>query len=113
MEKKMKTLDNINNDIKNLKKEMFCQEVGNDFYYTSPLYHKHLIRLHALEHERDILLGKEPPLKMNFDTYDNNKQIMLKNIAKQEGEYFANECRDLKAEDICILSGNAFDKTVN
>ena len=76
MEKKMKTLDNINNDIKNLKEEMFCQEVGNDFYYTSPLYHKHLIRLHALEHERDILLGKEPPLKMNFDTYDNNKQIM-------------------------------------
>lgn len=109
----MKTLDNINNDIENLKEEMFCQEVGNDFYYTSPLYHKHLIRLHALEHERDILLGKQPPLKMNFDIYDNDKRILLKNIATKEGEYFANECCDLKTEDINKLSESTLDKTVN
>jgi hypothetical protein len=109
----MKTLDNINNDIENLKEEMFCQESGNDFYYTSPLYHKHLIRLHALEHERDILLGKQPPLKMNFDVYNNNKRILLKNIAAKEGEYFANECCDLKTEDINKLSKDALTGHIN
>lgn len=109
----MKTLDNINNDIANLKEEIFCQEMGNDFYYSSPLYHKHLIRLHALEHERNILLGKEPPVKINFDGYTDDKKILLKKVAATEGEYFAHECRDLKAEDISVLNKNDTQTTVN
>lgn len=109
----MKTLDNINNDITNLKEEIFCQEMGNDFYYSSPLYHKHLIRLHALEHERNILLGKEPPVKINFEDCADDKKILLKKVAEAEGEYFAHECRDFKTKDICNLSKSGNCKTTN
>lgn len=100
----MKTLDSINNDIAKLKDEIYCQEIGNDFYYTSPLHHKHLLQLHALERERDVLIGKEPPLKIDFEDFPDDKKILLKSVAQKEGNYFANECRDLNAEDICILN---------
>lgn len=62
----MKTLDEITAEIHETKERIFCQEAGNDMYYTSPLYHRHLAQLQDLEREQSILLGKSAPFYCDF-----------------------------------------------
>ncbi len=99
----MKTLDEINNEIKFIKELIFCQENGNDSYYSSPLYHRHLLRLDALERERDVLCGKQSPENIDFTECSADKQILLNSVAKQNGCWFAKECRTLNNKDIIEL----------
>lgn len=52
------TLDNLIASKKQLEEEIMCQEIGNDFYCTSPLYTKHQHKLYQLNQEIDKLIGK-------------------------------------------------------
>lgn len=54
----MKTLQQIKKEIASLQDEILCQEIGNDFYYTSPLYRKHILALQALENEQKSALER-------------------------------------------------------
>ena len=51
----MKTLQQISREIRALQEEMMCQKIGNDFYYTSPLYRRHTLALTALEAEKEAI----------------------------------------------------------
>lgn len=103
----MKTLDEINNEIKFIKELIFCQENGNDSYYSSPLYHRHLLQLEALEHERDVLSGKSSPDKVDFKDCSVEKQILLNSVAKKNGYWFAKECREYNNNEIKQINKDA------
>lgn len=51
----MKTLYQIQKEIENLQDEILCQKIGNDFYYTSPLYRLHFQRLSKLHAQKNAL----------------------------------------------------------
>lgn len=74
-EKKMTTLDHIKEQLKYLRNEILCQDIGNDTYYSSPLYHEHLLKLAELETEEQFLEGKIPAdiLKNNIRIYEVKK----------------------------------------
>ena len=99
----MKTLDEIEKDITELKDRILCQEVGNDSYYLSPLYHEQLLMLHALENEAAVLKGKSLPIKLDFEKYPPDKQIFLKNIVNEKGLSFAHNYKDLSADELNFL----------
>lgn len=53
------TLFEINQQIKNLKEEIRCYQIGHDFYETSPLFQKHQKLLYTLEKQKkDLLMQK-------------------------------------------------------
>ena len=99
----MKTLDEIENEISLLKDNILCQEIGNDSYYISPLYHEQLIQLQALENEADVLRGKVIPVKINFEDYPPEKRILLKKISKTSGLCFAHNYKDLNTTELDFL----------
>ena len=87
----MKTLKEIEKNINILKEKIMRQEIGNDSYYLSPLYHEQLLKLSALEHEAEVLKGKSPP-------------IQIKEIISEEGICFANNYKDLSDTDLVFLN---------
>ena len=99
----MKTLDEIEKNIIQLKEQILCQEIGNDSYYLSPLYHEQLIKLEALEREADVLKGKALPLMMDFEKYPPEKSILLQKIAKENDLIFANNYKDLSTDELIFL----------
>ncbi len=99
----MKTLDEIKKEILILKDKILCQNIGNDSYYMSPLFHKQLLQLEALEHEADVLNGKSAPIIINLDEYPPQKQEILKKIIKENGTTFANNYKDLSLNDLIFL----------
>ena len=92
----MKTLDEINNEIKFIKELIFCQENGNDSYYSSPLYHRHLLRLESLEHERDVLCGKISPEDIMFNSYSAQVPILTDNSVEDKLKLAADKTGNLK-----------------
>lgn len=99
----MKTLDEINEEIKVLNEKILCQEIGNDSYYLSAQYHEQLLQLEALKIEADVLSGKIPPVYENFDKYPPEKQAVLKKITESRGIYFASNYKDLPLKDLLYL----------
>ncbi len=99
----MKNLDEIEKEINDLKEKIMCQEIGNDSYYLSTLYHEQLLKLRALESEAEVLRGKSLPIKINFDKYPPVKRDILSKIALENGIYFANNYKDLKVNDLLFL----------
>ena len=59
----MKTLQQIKKEIATLQDEILCQKIGNDFYYTSPLYRKHILALQTLENEQKSALERSKSKK--------------------------------------------------
>ena len=100
----MKTLDEIEKEISYVKEQIKCQEIGNDSYYLSALYHEQLLRLEALEEEASVLSGKSVPIEVDFDKYPPEKCNLLKKIAEQNGICFANNYKDLNIEDLRFLN---------
>ncbi len=100
----MKTLNEIEDEIEKLKEQMICQEIGHDSYYSSPLYHKNLLRLQALEQEEQVLKGKMAPISISFDGLSIKKQHLLHDIAESHGFWCADYCRELKETDLIQAS---------
>ena len=100
----MKTLDELEKEISCLKEQIMCQEIGNDSYYLSALYHEQLLRLEALEEEASVLSGKSVPIEVYFDKYPPEKCSLLKKIAEQNGICFANNYKDLNVDDLKFLN---------
>lgn len=100
----MKTLKEIEKNINILKEKIMCQEIGNDSYYLSPLYHEQLLKLSALEHEAEVLKGKSPPIQINFSDCSETKKKILKEIISEEGICFANNYKDLSDTDLVFLN---------
>lgn len=100
----MKTLPEIENSINILKEKIMCQEIGNDSYYLSPLYHEQLLKLEALEHEAEVLKGKSLPIKTDLSNCSENKKNILEQIIKDEGLCFANNYKDLSDTDLVFLN---------
>ncbi len=96
----MKTLEQLENEISQLKHEILCQETGNESYYISPLYHQHLLKLEALEHEASVLKGKAAPLQINFDDLPENQRLILNDLAAEQGQWFAASYSSLSEADL-------------
>jgi hypothetical protein len=99
----MQKLDDLKTEIEILKAYVFCQENGNDLYYSSPLYQKNLFRLQALEAEYDVLTGKLTPWPVSFEKEDLARKNILTYLAKTKGSWYAARCRDLSLRDLKSL----------
>lgn len=107
----MKTLYEIEDSIKKLKNEIFCHEIGNDMYFTSPLYHEHLLKLNALENEAQVLKGKSAPIQIDFKGLCPQQSEFLQGLAEQNGIWFADSYQNLNAGDLdLIISDEKQDK---
>lgn len=51
----MKTIKEVEEQIAQLKEQIFIQEMGNDMYYTSPLYKHHKDMLNELYAELESM----------------------------------------------------------
>ena len=100
------SLDELENKIKKIREEIFCQENGNDSYYISPAYHQHLLELQALENEMLSLTGKIEPIVDNFQDCEPERKSMLLSLANRFGYYIADSCRELNLTDLEILNKN-------
>ena len=100
----MKTLAEIEKSINILKEKIMCQEIGNDSYFLSPLYHEQLIKLNALEYEAEVLKGKTLPLQIDLSDCSETKRNILKQITEEEGICFASNYKDLNEEDLIFLN---------
>ncbi len=97
------TMKELEDKIIKIKEEIFCHENGDDSYYISPLYHKHLLELQALENEKLMLSGKIEPVFIDFNDCEPEKKLILQIIAKRYGYWFADSCRDLSIKDLLKL----------
>lgn len=102
----MKQLNEIKNEIAELKEIMLCQENGNDFYFSSPLYHKHLFELQALEAEEQVLTGKASPNPIEFNENNKIKNDLLKQLARDKGVWYAEFYKNLKLDDLIDMNKN-------
>ena len=96
----MKKLTEIEKEIKELREEIFCQENGNDLYFSSALYQKHLLELQALETEKLVLNGKLSPTPIDFDEQETPKRKILNQMAQTNGYWYADCHRNLTLDDL-------------
>lgn len=100
----MKKLCDIEKEITELKDRIFCQENSNDFYFSSPLYHKQLFELQALESEKMVLTGKMSPFPINFDQETMPKRKILQKLAQEKGIWYAHSHKDLPLEELLKIN---------
>lgn len=102
----MKKLTEIEKEIKKLREEIFCQENGNDLYFSSALYQKHLLELQALETEKLVLNGKLSPMPIDFDEQETPKRKILNQMAQTNGYWYADYHRNLTLDDLQHIKNN-------
>ncbi len=94
------TIDDIETRIQKVKEDIRCHENSDDSYYISPLYHRHLLELFALNNEKLIMEGKMEPCLKGFDDYEPEKCFWLNKLAQKYGLCFADNCRELTVDDL-------------
>lgn len=100
----MKKLNELEKEIAELKDYIYCQQNGNDMYFSSPLYQKQLFELQALETEEMVLKGKMLPSPIDFDDVAAPKKSILDKLAESNGIWYANCHKDLSLEDLGKIS---------
>lgn len=105
----MKKLTEIEKEIAELKEHIFCQQNGNDMYFSSPLYQKQLFELQALEAEEMVLKGKSLPFPIDFKDVSAPKRLILDKLAADKGIWYANCHKDLSLEDLGKIGNGKSD----